>query len=69
MDGEERGSEAHLSHTHLHLGVGSDSGGAEEETDGWVSSPYCISRTVDRAATLRAYTIYSLLRFKHRTIH
>lgn len=55
MDGDGRSSEAHLSHTHLHLSVGTDSGGAKEEMDGWVFPPYCILCTVDRAVSLRAH--------------
>ena len=54
MDGDGRRSEAHLSHTHLHLSVGTDSGGAEEEMDGWLFSPYCTSCTVESAAHLDA---------------
>lgn len=32
-----------------------DSGGAEEEMDGWIFSPYCTSCTVDTAESLRAH--------------
>lgn len=51
----ERRSEAHLSRTHLHLSVGTDSRGAEEEMDGRVFSPYCILCTADSAASLRVH--------------
>lgn len=60
MDGDGRCSEAHFSHTHLHLGFGSDSGGAEEEMDGWVLSRYCTPHTVQWVMLpLYEHTIYS----------
>lgn len=55
MDGDERCSEAHLFHTHLHLGAGSDSRGAEEEMDGWVLSSYCTSCAAKVLLLLRAH--------------
>lgn len=55
MDGDGRLSEVHLSHTRLRLGVGPDSGGAEEEMDGWVFSFYCTLCTTDGAASLRPH--------------
>lgn len=54
MDGDERCSEAHLFHTHLHLAAGSDSRGAEEEMDGWVLSSYCTSCAAKGAAALKS---------------